>query len=157
MNEIDDELNIYYAIRNQDSTTYSSWDDIERLFSEIVSSSEHTTWWQHIPTLRSRGCSVQELSIALARFQVQQITDDSFTERIHYEAYERGTPSYLKEYIEAGMKERPSFPTGPVADLLGFLERRRSKGLELLVILAAAIIGGVTGSLLTILASQAQP
>ena len=154
INEIDDELGIYYAMRDQNDTAYRNWHDIERLFSELIDRSDHTSGWQRIRNALLHGRSVQKLSIALARFQAQQISGESTMKRIFHNAYERNTPSYLKAYIEEELAECPTYPIGPVADLLGFFERRRAKGLELLVILAAAVIGGVTGSLLTILASQ---
>ena len=155
--EIDRELGIYYALKNRDSTTYRNWNNIERLFSELISRSEDKSYWQRVRNALLHGKSVRNLSIELARFQAKWISDESFVRTVFYDAYERGMPSYLKTYIQAEMAERPTFPIEPVAGLLGFFERRRSKGLELLVILAAAIVGGVAGSLFTIFANQGHP
>jgi hypothetical protein len=51
-------------------------------------------------------------------------------------------------------QDRQIFPTQHVRQLVTFLEKRRSKALELLMILSASLIGGVAGSLITLLAKK---
>ena len=152
--EIGHELDVYYFLHRTTSENIEAWDEIERLFLDIISHSERTGWWQRMRSARLQSRDIRKLSIRLARFQAEQISDEYAIRKAFYDTYERNIPCYLKPYVEAEMKERPVFPTVPVADLLGFFERRRSKGLELLVIVAAAIVGGVAGSLLTMYTSQ---
>ena len=151
MREIVHELDVYYFLQRQSAENYLRWNEVESLFSDIIDHSERMSWWQRIPSVHSQSRRVQELNTRLARFQATQVFDEYVIRKAFHETYGKGIPCYLRKYVEAEVKERPVFPSVPIADLLGFLERRRSKGLELLVILVAAIVGGIAGSLLTML------
>ena len=152
--EVDYELDCYYFVISQSSENYKDWGPIERLFSDLIGDSQPTDWWQRMRNARSRSRSFQELSIRLARFQAKQIANEYHIRKAFYETYNKNIPCYFRAYVEAAMKERPVFPTEPIADLLGFLERRRLKGAELRAILVAAMVGGLSGSLLTVFLSQ---
>ena len=148
------ELGFFYRIVEDDLRKYKSWSEIERLIPGAVSQSERTSWLDRIRRAHRRSKDLKELSVALMQFEVNQIMNTSHTRRSFRNVYKKDAPALLKAYVEAEIDERPTFPTEPVTQLLTFMESRRSKTLELLVLLGAAVVGGITGSLITTLASQ---
>ena len=151
--ELREELGLFYNIQSENESRYERWNQVERLMSRLVRRSQRTGWRQLVRDARMRSQDLEELSIALADFEADRISGEYATKQAFRSVYKK-TSAFLRAYVEAEMEGRPVFPTRPVADLLGFIEGRRLKTLELLAILAAAIVGGVTGSLITILASQ---
>ena len=154
INELEDELGVFYKIQRDNSTKYERWDRIEQLKSRLTRYFERMGWRQIIRRALTRGRDLKKLRIALAEFETDQISDEYVTKKAFRNTYRKGASAFLKAYVEAAMEERPVFPTKPTTDLLGFIEGRRLKVLEFLVVLAAAIVGGVTGSFITISVSQ---
>ena len=152
--ELMDELGLYYGVEKRDSEQYTSWSQIENLMSRLVSQPERAGWLERIRRAHKRSRDLEELSIALMQFEVDRIMIESYIKQSLRDVYKRDAQALLKAYVEAEIEGRPVFPTGPVAEFLTFMESRRSKTLELLVLLSAAVIGGVTGSLITTLARQ---
>jgi len=73
---------------------------------------------------------------------------------VNRETYSTDEPTYLESFVKRAMQDRQVFPTQQVNQLATFLEKRRSKAVELFIILSASLIGGVAGSLLTLLAKK---
>lgn len=146
--ELREELGLFYRMCRDNSENYGRWAQIEHLMARVTRRPTRISWRQRI----QRARDLEELSISLARFEADQVSEEHATRKAFRGVY-RGTGSaFLKAYVETEIEERPVFPTRPVTDLLAFIERRRSKALELLVVLGAAVVGGVTGALLTMLA-----
>ena len=154
INELEDELDVFYKIQCDNSRKYKRWGQIEQLRFPLSRDFERMGWRQIIRRALTRGRDLKKLSIALAEFETDQMSDEHFTKEAFRNTYRKGASAFLKAYVEAEMEGRPVFPTKPTTDLLEFIEGRRLKALEFLVVLAAAIVGGVTGSFITILASQ---
>jgi hypothetical protein len=92
----------------------------------------------------NRARLIHEANEKLASFEAQQVFFTNDLHRVFEEDYLR-TRLFLKGFIEQEIKHRYTFPIRSTSDLLEFLEKRRSKSMELLVILVAAVIGGIAG------------
>ena len=75
---------------------------------------------------------------------VRQVLDESFNL-----AYSIPGKAHLKEEVGNAVTSLGEYPIEQVYRLIGFLEGRRSKQLELFVVLCAAIVGGIVGGLAT--------
>jgi hypothetical protein len=64
-------------------------------------------------------------------------------------AYSIPGRAHLREEVENAVRGLGEYPVKEVYRLIGFLEGRRSKQLELLVVLCAAIVGGIVGGFAT--------
>lgn len=148
--ELREELGLFYRICRDNSESYKRWAHIERLMEHLTSRPAQLSWLQHI----RRARDLEEMSIAIAEFEADQISEEHGTRKAFRGVYRGAASAFLKGYVEAELEERPEFPTKPITELLAFIERRRSKALELLVVLGAAVVGGVTGALLTMLAND---
>lgn len=148
--KLQEEFGLFYMINTIDSQRIRCWEDIEKLLAALTERFDRVGWRRLLP---SRRASLKELSIALARFEADKIATDYTTEQAFRHTYGRGLPTFLRDHIETAIASRFTFPTGPTAALLKFIENRRAKALELLVIIAAAVVGGITGAMITIWAT----
>ena len=154
MEELEDELGLYYKIQESNSIKYQHWLQIEKLMSRLTKHLERSGWRQIFWRTCTRGRDLEKLNIGLAEFEREQISDDYSITEAFRNIYTSGLSGFLRTYVEAEIEGRPVFPTKPTTDLLGFIEHRRQKALEFLVVLVAAIVGGVAGSLITIFVRQ---
>ena len=147
--ELSDELGLFYQIHKNNSILYHSWHQIEKLVHGLTENHKRMGF-----RVFRHGRSIEKLSIALTKFEADRISDEQYITDGFRALYGKGLPAYLKNYLETEIAERPIFPTGPITNLLGFIEGRRLKVLEFLVVLIAAVVAGGIGSLITILINQ---
>ena len=143
--ELKNELGLFYEIQRNNSILYDSWDRIGKLVNDLT---------EHPKRIVRHGQNIRKLSILLAKFEVDRISDEHYIQDNFRKLYGKGLSTYLKNYVKAEIAGRPIFPARPITDLIGFIEGRRLKVLEFLVVLVAAVVAGGIGSLITILINQ---
>ena len=57
--------------------------------------------------------------------------------------------AYLRDEVKKAVKDLGEYPIGEVYRLIEFLEGRRSKQVELLIVFIAALVGGIVGGIAT--------
>jgi len=146
--EMRDEIGLFYSIirtKNQEST---EWFLITEALDSLTDSKP--SWFKHPIKRLRRGKQLGDLFTRLVNFQIQEAFQKANREEDYRSVYENNQPTYLQSDVDEEIKQLPNFPTESVLSLTGFLETRRSKALEWLILLLAAILGGAAGAVFTL-------
>ena len=150
-NALDRELGFFYDFKAADSYRHLRWRDIREKMSSLT---EHFGKSGFLASLRLIGSTsriIAELYASVTQLEINEISNERFVKDTYQSIYDQKDRTYLNEFIRSEIDKRPVFPTQQVTNLLSVFEGRRSKSVELLVFLAAAIIGGAVGSFITLL------
>ena len=154
LSELEHELDQFYNIRQSIMEDYHSWEPIEtvaaQLFDQLGEKHDHQPFAQTF----TRGRDLSKLNMELSKFEVEYIQRHHYAEKQCRELYARHIPGFLRTIVESELEDRPVFPIKQMKELVMFIESRRSKAIELLIVLIAALIAGVTGSVITLLFSS---
>ena len=150
--ELDYELSLFYEIHRNDSQKYERWAEIEQVTSNLTEHFKKSGWRERLCTARTRGRELAALYVSLAQFEADHILDEHYTNTAYRNIYKSKSSAFMKSFLEAALRDRPVFPTKQTTDLMAFIEGRRSKTVELLIVLIAAVVGGIAGSLITSIA-----
>ena len=148
--EIEDELGLFYEIHRIDSAKHDLWSEIDKRLRAVMKEDKNGGWLNRLQQASSRGRDVAKLHNLVLEFEASQVFDQHLVRLHHREIYERDTPGFLKSFLDSALQDRPVFPVQQVAALVTLVDDRRSKALELLVVIVAAIIGAVSGALITL-------
>ena len=148
--EIADELGFFYEICRRDKNKYRLWGEVEELLRAVTEEDKISGWLKRLKLALSRGRDVAKLHNLIADFETLQVFDRHGVERQHRHIYNRDTAGFLKSFLDSALQDRPVFPVQQVVNLVTFVEGRRSKAVEFLVLIVAAVIGGIAGSLITL-------
>ncbi len=151
-NELDHELSLFYEIHRNDSQKYERWAEIEQITSNLTEHFKNSGWRERPRTARTRGRELAVLYVSLAQFEADHILDEHYINTAYRSIYGSNSSALMKSFLESALRDRPVFPTKQMTDLMAFIESRRSKTIELLIVLIAAVVGGIVGSLITSIA-----
>ena len=147
---LEDELDLFYEIQRRDSESYRQWDDVQQLASNVIEQFKITGWAQLHHTL-TRGRKLAALRVSLVEFEQGNLLKEHALNTACRRVYGDGRITFLKSFIDDKLKDRRMFLTKQLIDLVEFIERRRSKSLEFLIVLIAALIGGIAGTIITLI------
>jgi hypothetical protein len=86
------------------------------------------------------GRELHQLHTDLVAFEIDSLLQKNSLERSYRETYSIDEPTYLESFIKNETQDRQVYPTQHVGQLVTFLEKRRSKALELFIILSASLM-----------------
>ena len=145
---LNDELDFFYEVKRLGSERYQKWDEVRQLASNVIERFKTTGWAQFLHAL-TRGGNVAALRVSLVEFEEENLWNDQRLNEAYRRLYGGEMVTFLKSFADTALKNRFMFATKQLIDLIEFIERRRSKSIELLIILFAALVGGVAGSIIT--------
>lgn len=146
-----DELSLFYGGVLIGAKAQSEWEKIQDLLTKLIKPKENMNLAKRIITRLRRGRIISDIHAKIAELEGNQIlTDIEFMTR-YRNTYVKDEPAFFQTYVDDLRKENAPYPTQQVSALIQFLESRRSQAIEMFVVLASAIIGGVIGSVLTLL------
>ena len=151
---LDDELGLFYSIGRQESDMYHRWAQIETMTTNVVDGLERILWYDRARKAVMRSRELAKLAVSLTQFEMDYILNEQYTKQSYQGVYEHRELSFLRSFVDASVRDRPIFPTHQMIDLIKFLEDRRSKAVELAVILIAAAVGGIVGAVVTLMATS---
>jgi len=152
--EIQGELGFFYNIVQLEVVKMHDWEKIEKLVEDLVSAQRMTGVKGFLKkfVLSKR---INEAFTSIAEFESDEIFFNSIKQKDYRDIYsDKKIETYFQSYIDNEIKEQLTYPTKQTFQLISFFERRRIKNIENFMILISAVIGGVIGSLLTILLSK---
>lgn len=147
-----DELGFYYRVIQQDVHNMRDWQRIEGWTSDLIKGQQTTGLKRIGNRLFKQWRLVNDIYTALIEFESDGFFLDHTTQRDYKDTYIDDSSACFKEYVDIIITERVKYPTESINALLNFFESRRAKSVELIILLFAGFIGGVIGSLITILA-----
>jgi hypothetical protein len=152
--QLGDELGLFYDFTSSDADGYRAWGSLQLAVIEVTESSTTRKVLDRARATWTRGAKIRDLHAGLIRFEANQLLEKHRLDTYLKSTYAADDPAYLRSFLEATAGDRPVFPTQQIGQLVAFLEERRSRAIELLIVLVAALVGGVAGSLVTLLAHQ---
>ena len=101
--------------------------------------------------MRKQSRRVGALFCDLVEFRSLQMGFDQ-EEEVAVRRLEEGPGEFpFRDFIRAALEERPVFSWEQLRDLLHFIEGRRSKLVEMTLIMLAAVVGAAVGSTITLM------
>ena len=149
---LDYELDLFYQIHRNNVDQFDQWEghiavSVGRVYDQI----ELTNGFQNIGIHVRSGRQLSKLHVALVRFESMHIHRIHQEDRSFSELYDGGRPVFLKSFVEASLSGRPVFATKQTKDFVAYTEARRTKAIEWIVVVAAGLVGGIAGSIATLL------
>ncbi len=152
--KIQEELGFFYNIVQREVVKNHDWIKIQKLIGDLVSIHQLTG----VKGFLKKFVLLKRINDAFTSITVFEI-DKIFSNYVQQKDYryiysEKKIETYFQSYIDKEIKKQFVCPTKQPFQLISFFEGRRIKGIENFMILISAIMGGVIGSLLTILLSK---
>lgn len=147
------ELGFFYYLKQVSVVRSLAWYRLQELVRELISIYEMDGIRGCLKRTFACSKAISDVVTRLAVFEMRDIHAQDSRQKDYEDLYLQGQETYLQFYIENGMRQRRSYPTTQTRQLITFLEGRRAKSLDTLVVLASALLGGAVGALLTILLS----
>ncbi|MGI8473213.1 hypothetical protein [Pectobacterium brasiliense] len=96
---------------------------------------------------------ISNLLLSIWAFNGGKVEKDRSMKYYYVELY-NGSYSYLKEYIDKEISKSSEFPIKDTRELVQFYEAKNSKLFEMTITFLTGIVGGVVGSLVTLLSTK---
>lgn len=148
--KMSDEVDAFYAITQIDVRARFSWRKLEDDLNDLTSNVSGIELRERIRRAWGRSEKLAKLHGDLARFEASMIIGKHKIDAEVGRLYRGLTVQFIKPIIDDELADRTAFPTSQVGRLVEFLEQRRSKAVELIIVLVSAVIGGIAGSVLAL-------
>ena len=156
--ELTPELTTFYEVCQRRQLLMRAWEKIEEPVRATLLAEGNGCWRDAIANRLRQSRSIRLVTARLARFEMDRIFERQILEGTLDHTYRVPGRAYLREEVEKAVGRMGEYPIEEVYRLIEFLEGRRSKQVELLVVFTAALVGGIVGSILTwLLGSDAAP
>ncbi|MDX6446754.1 MAG: hypothetical protein QOH71_3828 [Blastocatellia bacterium] len=149
-----DELGLYYQLMLSRAKGIHEWEKIENVLSKLFDAWGKRSLRQRFANVFLQGWYINKLITAIVSLEADQLFRKNSVDERYRSIYSKNEQTFIPYFIDNGIKELSPYPTKQISDLALFLEGRRSRALELLVVLLASLTGGVAGSLFTILLAK---
>ena len=144
LDELTSELTTFYRACRQNQLLVSAWDKIEEPVRKSLLGNPTRGQWRDVMVNRLRqNRSIRLVTDRLVRFEMDRIFGRQALEESLDHTYSIPGKAYLRDEVEKVVCRMGEYPIAEVYRLLEFLEGRRSKQVELLVVFIAAIVGGI--------------
>jgi hypothetical protein len=148
--ELSGQLSTAYAVCAADARAIRRWESLMAEVDRLVGPGPRT-YPQRIKGAVLRGRALSRLHQTLAEFERDAVEDSQAIERSRRQLYRSEPAVSLRPLVDAEIDDRWQFPIAQVEKLVSHIEAKHSQQVELLVVVLASIVGGVVGSLLTLL------
>lgn len=149
--EIEDELSLFYAIIRENILQMRSWGEIECKLHKLTEMEVNKNWISKIKNTYYSYHLRKTLINSLYKFKAgNELYKHNIDEWI-YDVYGKSVNVYLKTYIESRSNRNSHYPVDAVCEWIKNIEDRSIKYFEISVSFSSAIIGGVIGSMITLI------
>ena len=149
--DLDAELDFFYQIHRNNEDQYDQWKGIELAVSKLSKKFNTRTRMRRFGVRFDTGVNISHLQMDLALFEAEHIQRRHYEDKEFMELYSREKPVFLKSFVQLSLSSRPLFATKQMKEVVTFIEARRTKAIEWTVLIAAGLVGGITGSIVTLL------
>ncbi len=151
---LEDELGFFYELMRERSAQISAWAEIENNLQELLyAKPSQGMLARHWAPVRRRK-KLKALFHDLLSFRANAVFAESSRDEKYRSLYDTGKYTViLKKYLDEHIENLYTYPTSDVLEMVKFEEERTTKTFEWAAVLLAAILGGLVGAVITILAS----
>ena len=151
--EIEEELGLFYLIASRDLEKWHRWRKIELLAEKVVENLRSKGAWHRMLSIRAQSHAVAALYCDIAEFRSTEIQYDHYIQNTVRKFYNENEVFHFRSFVESELERRPVFASEQMIDLIRFIEERRSKSVEMTIVVVAAVTGALVGSLITLLST----
>lgn len=148
------ELSFYYSLVSDSVLAINQWFELTKIIQNLIDIQKTTGIKGKMKQLFRQGRHVNDLFTEAAEFKISLLLQKSSSDETYSRIYGSSEPSFFKPYIDKEREMQVNYPVNEITSLGSFFETRRTKSLEMFVILISAILGGIIGSTLTLLFSK---
>ena len=145
--DLNHELGFFYWINATEVQSMHAWGEIQDDVSSLLNEQEKSGVLQRLTAKIKRSRLLHDVFTGLIGFDVSRTFMLNHREQSYRLTYS-STEGFVRPFVDAEIADAVQYPTNQITTLVGFLERRRSKAVELLIVLMAAVVGGITGATL---------
>lgn len=149
-----DEIGVFYLITHMRNLRHRAWADLQSDISELVKAREKgffRSLWQN---LFSGARQIHDAFVGIAECEIEDMEGRTYLEQAYRGLFKYKTEPFLDLELKESMQEWPVCPANQLREIVTLLETRRSRLVEGFILLLSAILGGVVGSIITLLVSK---
>jgi hypothetical protein len=146
---LSNELGFFYWVRALEARWIDQFATIQEQVSALTSMAQKRTFWYRLTSKIRRSSMLRDVFASLIGFDVTRTFQINRRQELYRSTYPDANGGLLRPYVDRAIADAVDYPTKQITTLVGFLERRHSKAVELAVVMLAAVIGGLAGGALT--------
>ncbi len=150
--EAQGEVDLYYRANDDSRRATVAWAAISESVTALTDSQQASKRLNLLGTAR-RGSAIRQAAISLTRFAADKQLSNFDLDRQALNMYAGGTRRFAKELIHQELADRPDYPVEQFSQLVQMFESGRVVELQIVVALAASLVGAVIGAATTLIAS----
>ncbi len=151
--EILNELGFFYYLVQIEVEKMRDWEKIQNLIDQLIFIQRSNGVKAFFTKIFTRSKLIDETLTSLAEFESEELYFNNTNQKDYRDFLSIGDVCF-QPYIDKQINDRTVYPTNEMSRLISFFESRRTKAVESLVVLIAAILAGGVGALLTILLTE---
>jgi hypothetical protein len=151
--QLSEEASVYYLIKRHQSQNLKEWVNIENLAGEIFQRKTNS-FKNKISRLFTEGSKIENLVLRLSQFESGRLIQNTINQTSISNVLGVDRAAFLDDHIHNLDDEEYQYPSEQLRELIKFFDSQRSRLLNSIAVVFAAIVGGMAGSLLTIFFSQ---
>lgn len=152
---VSEEADLYYHLECTRISNLLKWSAFEEEFSHLMGPQEALSFQQRVVARLRRARDIEQAHRQLSMLEYDVASAKYSADMDVKQHYRRARFKTIQPLVEQQTVPRDMYPTEHFGKLLSFLEQRRSKAFELLVVLVASLIGGIAGAVVTLLTTSA--
>jgi len=148
-----DEVSLYYNIVLHDNLKNLGWEKLETILDDIIDIKTKKGINFFFYSLFLLPSKIRNAVILIAEYETSNIWADYFINS-NYKNLTTVEKPLIDSYFKELFNQFAKFPTKQLREIIDFLERSRTKTIETIIIIMAALIGGSIGALITFFFTQ---
>lgn len=152
-NKLAHELSTYYLTKRYHMQNLNAWISIEEKSNEIFRK-ENNNILKKIFNIFSDGKNIEDLVLQMSKFESERLHKNTITQKAISEILNIERTVFLEKEIKGLTDEEYVYPVKQLRELISFFDSQRSRIMNSIAVIFAAIMGGIIGSLFTIFFSQ---
>jgi len=145
------ELAFFYFLKLKKSGQIVLWDVIQEDLHSILSFEDESSKKSMKDKFYLKTKLFRKTFKNIGLFKGQSIFDKSAIVRGYNSIYKSGKhKTYLKGFIDKEISEPSAYPVDETIELLRYFDNKTSKAFELTIVVIAALLGGIVGSIITV-------
>lgn len=151
--QLSNEASVYYMIERHQSQSLKEWERIEDLSGKIFQG-ETISLKRKMLRLVTEGSQLEKLVLRLSKFESEKLLTNTIIQKAITNVLNVDRAVFLDKHIHELNDSDYHYPSEQLMELIKFFDSQRTRIFNSIAVIFAAIVGGVTGTLLTIFYSK---
>lgn len=143
-----EEVSLFYAIHCSAKRRQLAWQELTRRLDDLIAVHTRPGAAGFLKKVVATPGESTLLALQAAHSEADLAGADSALRTSRSAIYSGGLPTYLEEYVDKAMEEAPAYPYDELNRSVNLIHLARTKTVENIVLLAAAVVSGALGAVL---------